>query len=237
MQRTSASGSVAGLFSPGNPALGQLATQLDADWYNDLQENICRFIEAAGIVLSPGDYSQFAAAIQTRLGNIRSVHSLNANTVLTAADCGKLFEVPTSGVTITLPAAAALPAKVIYIYNNSTGDITIAAGNFNSAFGTGTSTITVPSETSGMFICDGTSWNALAGAMAVGSAVKPRTSAGVGQWVSVVTGGSTLSLPAGGTWAYFASNNGTGYIGIAAGGATIFSGTLNNAFGFCWRIA
>ena len=38
-----------GFFSPGNPTLGQLATELSAEWCNSIQESPMRVIEAAGI--------------------------------------------------------------------------------------------------------------------------------------------------------------------------------------------
>lgn len=70
----------------------------------------------------------------------------------------------------------------------------------------------------------------------------PISSAGVGQWTGAVFTGSGsssyITMPSGGTWAYFVANNGTGYTGIAAGGTNV-AGPLSflNAFGFCWRIA
>jgi len=51
------------MFSAGNPAVGQRATQLTADWFNDVQENICRLIENAGIELSKGNYTQLYDAL------------------------------------------------------------------------------------------------------------------------------------------------------------------------------
>ncbi len=63
MHRIDAPGHVAGQFSAGNPAAGQRATQIDADWLNALQENICRVIEAAGLDLEKGDHDQLLTAI------------------------------------------------------------------------------------------------------------------------------------------------------------------------------
>ena len=68
----------------------------------------------------------------------------------------------------------------------------------------------------------------------------PTTAAGIGQWLplAVPPGYSgPYNLPAGGTWAYFYSNNGAGGSGIAAGGTTIWTGNANNFYGFAWRIA
>lgn len=63
MHRTDGAGNVAGMFSAGNPAVGQRATQLTADWFNDVQENLCHVIEAAGIELAKGNYTQLYDAL------------------------------------------------------------------------------------------------------------------------------------------------------------------------------
>lgn len=67
MHRVDAPGSVTGLFSDGNPAIGQQATQVRAAWLNDLQENICYLIEQAGIALEKGDETQLKAAFDALL--------------------------------------------------------------------------------------------------------------------------------------------------------------------------
>jgi hypothetical protein len=51
------------LFTEGSPTGGVPATVVSDDWLNDLQENVCRAIEQAGITLVKGDYSQLGAAI------------------------------------------------------------------------------------------------------------------------------------------------------------------------------
>jgi microcystin-dependent protein len=43
--------------------VGQRASQLTADWFNDVQENLCQLIEAAGIELVKGDYTQLYDAL------------------------------------------------------------------------------------------------------------------------------------------------------------------------------
>lgn len=63
MHRTDGAGNVAGMFSAGNPAVGQRATQLTAYWFNDVQENLCHVIEAAGIELAKGNYTQLYDAL------------------------------------------------------------------------------------------------------------------------------------------------------------------------------
>lgn len=64
MHRIDAAGFAAGnLFTDGNPSTGTPATVVDAAWLNDLQENIAQLVEATGIVLSKGDYTQMLKAI------------------------------------------------------------------------------------------------------------------------------------------------------------------------------
>ena len=63
MHRVDTPGNLNGLFFDGNPAAGQPATQLLAAWFNDVQENIARVIEDAGIELAKGEYTQLSDAI------------------------------------------------------------------------------------------------------------------------------------------------------------------------------
>lgn len=73
----------------------------------------------------------------------------------------------------------------------------------------------------------------------------PVSTAGLGQWASISsTLGGALTLPAGGTWAYFVlslnTSGGVQSVGanVAAGGsvaAGAFAGIVHN--GFAWRIA
>lgn len=63
---------------------------------------------------------------------------------------------------------------------------------------------------------------------------------GIGEWTlpTFDIPGGTITLPAGGTWAWFVSNNGAGDAGVDAGGTVVLTagGALSNAFGFCWRV-
>jgi hypothetical protein len=76
----------------------------------------------------------------------------------------------------------------------------------------------------------------------------PTTTAGDGQWVKISVGDSTaLTLPAGGTWAYFfmTIDKATGEfrtpiitISVAAGGTTVTTTSASQlAYGLAWRIA
>lgn len=70
MHRVDTPGSVDGLFNDGNPAVGQQATQLLSDWFNDVQENLAHTIEEAGLVLTKGDYTQLYAALLALIAGV-----------------------------------------------------------------------------------------------------------------------------------------------------------------------
>ncbi|MDN7741569.1 MULTISPECIES: phage tail protein [Burkholderia] len=71
-----------GFFTGGNPATGQAATIVSADWLNLVQEELMSFLTEAGIVPSKTSYGQVLAAVQ---------HLFAAS----AGDPTKLFEVET----------------------------------------------------------------------------------------------------------------------------------------------
>jgi len=64
MHRIDTNGAVDGLFQMGNPAIGQQATLIDADWLNAVQENIAQTIEGVDLDLAKGDNTQLLAAIK-----------------------------------------------------------------------------------------------------------------------------------------------------------------------------
>lgn len=66
MHRVDTEGHDDGLFQDGNPQVGQQGTTLSEDWFNDLQENICKVIEhedAGAAALVKGDHTQLRLAI------------------------------------------------------------------------------------------------------------------------------------------------------------------------------
>lgn len=63
MHRIDSSGHIDNKFQPGNPAIGQIATLIAADWLNAIQEAICRVIELANIDLVKGEDDQLYDAI------------------------------------------------------------------------------------------------------------------------------------------------------------------------------
>ena len=87
--------------------------------------------------------------------------------------------------------------------------------------------------------------DAAAGRTAINAVIPPVSSAGLGQWTSVSsTLGGALTLPAGGTWAYFVlslnTSGGVQSVGanVAAGGSVAVAGFVNIVHsGFAWRVA
>ena len=69
MHRIDGDGHVANLFTEGDPGIGQQATVVTDDWCNEVQEELCKTIEAAGITLAkaspPGNVSQLLTALKT----------------------------------------------------------------------------------------------------------------------------------------------------------------------------
>jgi hypothetical protein len=63
MFRIDTPGSIGGFFTLGDPSTGIKATQLGADWPNEVQEEIARLIEGQGITLQKGNRDQLAQAI------------------------------------------------------------------------------------------------------------------------------------------------------------------------------
>lgn len=63
MKRTDADGSVEGKFSDGSPEQGLPATVINAEFLNNIQEEICNFIEQAGLALDGTDQQQLRKAL------------------------------------------------------------------------------------------------------------------------------------------------------------------------------
>ncbi len=63
MHRVDTDGHLDNAFADGNPQIGQQGTIIDEQWLNDVQENICLLIEAAGIALVKGDGEQLKDAV------------------------------------------------------------------------------------------------------------------------------------------------------------------------------
>lgn len=63
MHRIDGVGAVNNMFAEGDPSVPQMATRVTSTWLNDVQENLVRCVEAAGITPVKGDYDQLRQAI------------------------------------------------------------------------------------------------------------------------------------------------------------------------------
>lgn len=191
------------------------------------------------------------AFVTQMVGNFKGALGLVESSTIASRQVGYEFQTTVPGLTTTLPHPNTVSGgSVLALYNNSPGTQTLSVpgGNFNTAYGAGTSVVVIPPNACVALVSDNTSWNGIGGAGAVGATVRPTATAGVGQWTSLLISPGTngaLSLPPGGTWAYFYFNQTTAQsgVGIAAGGTVLLTGAaaggpgISQASGFCWRIA
>lgn len=107
MHRVDTDGALLSKFSNGNPASGQAATVVDADWLNAVQEGIVDVILFAGIALVKGDDTQLrdaivaliAGVVGTGGGSVPTTRQVNGGGLITGG--GALA----ADLTLTLAAA------------------------------------------------------------------------------------------------------------------------------------
>jgi hypothetical protein len=99
-------------FKDGDLGLGIEATDLDAQWFNDAQEELIAVIEAAGLVPAVDVRTQIRQAIKRIAGgNVTTVNAGNSPLVLTADNAGLVIMDASAGnISATLPAANVLSA-------------------------------------------------------------------------------------------------------------------------------
>ncbi|NPT59117.1 hypothetical protein [Paraburkholderia elongata] len=196
--------------------------------------------------IAPATQSQHAVQL-SQLGNFQAVVSVSGNLTLNSTSFGKFYQTVSGagGYTITL-SAVGNGGQTICFFNSSTGNLTLTAANFNTAYGSGVTSIVLPPASTVQLTYDGTSYNGIGGSAAIGTAIRPQSATGVGQWSALTVTGSGastfLTLPAGGTWAYNAFVQGSGgATAIASGGTNVYGPYNSTSFpianGFAYRIA
>lgn len=113
MHRIDAQGHVGNRFTEGNPAAGQMATRVSSAFLNDVQENICRVIEQAGLTLAKGAEDQLylaivqlaAGAVGTGGGSVPATRQINSSGALTGG--GTLA----NDLALSVPIAS--PAEIV----------------------------------------------------------------------------------------------------------------------------
>lgn len=114
MHRTDGSNHLSNMFSNGDPIVPRPGTQLEQDWLNDVQENLCQFIEAAGITLSKGNYAQLTAAVAAYVAAHNAV--TNPHSATSAATASRLTLRDASGrAQFADPAGAQDAVTVAYL--------------------------------------------------------------------------------------------------------------------------
>ena len=196
------------------------------------------------------------AALPLAGGTLTGALTMGAGTVLTlAADPGSALQAATKRYVDSAVAGVSVPVTSVF---GRVGAVTLGSADVTGALGftptqvngsnaVGTWPISVTGNAA-YATNAGAAGNANTVTTITGSQVNaacgftpaPAPSGagpGIGQWTTLTPGASATYLPAGGAWAWFFSNNGTGAAGANPGGTLIFSGTPYNFFGFCWRIA
>ena len=102
MKRISTSTAVQNKFVDGNKSSGLKATQLNAEWFNQVQEEICKLLESAGIIVGADDADNQLMQLFTSLFVLQAT--------LKSATCKKSFEggystVAVDGEKISMSAA------------------------------------------------------------------------------------------------------------------------------------
>lgn len=146
-------------FRDGNPLAGLPATQLDAGWFNSVQEEIANVVEAAGIALDAGDLTQLLQAVTALIADGAQpsaipVVAVGAPYTATAPDLARLFD---CGGTLTLsfaPAAQLGNGWWCAIRNSGAGTITLAPDGAEEIDGAGE--IALHPGESCLLVCSGT---------------------------------------------------------------------------------
>ncbi|MDE1009656.1 MAG: hypothetical protein OSB38_28755, partial [Paraburkholderia fungorum] len=199
-------------------------------WRQDITSWVLIECTGAAIQVSPATASQHAMQLGQAYSFAGTI-AITGNATLTASAFGNILAPnagSSGGFTLTLPSATGNVNKAICIFNSSSGNITLSAGNFNTSYGAGVTSIIVPPNSTVLLECDGTSYNGIGGSAAIGSMVRPQIAAGVGS-ITGIASANTYNLPAGGTWWWFytAFSTSTGVAGgasinISPGGSQIF---------------
>jgi hypothetical protein len=121
-------------FKDGNKALGILATIVNAEFLNGIQEELLSVIEGVVLVPTSADNTLLRQAIIKMMGRLSGFKSVNATATLLAADLGKhvqIAQATAAGQIITLPALSSFTAgsggQGFWFTNDSPNSVTIKA--------------------------------------------------------------------------------------------------------------
>ena len=126
MKRISTSTAVQNKFVDGNKATGQKATQFNAEWCNQVQEEICNLLEAAGVTIGGNDHQLkdlFTVLFVLDL-TLKSMICKKAVTggLSTVTSDGEKISIGASGSGITDDSAAELSRLLLKLFKTSSGN-------------------------------------------------------------------------------------------------------------------
>lgn len=144
-------GGTPGFFAQPNPGGGIAATVPGYEWFNNVQEELCAVILAAGLTLDVNNAAQLLAALRTsgvfqtasqfdnstkaattawirNLGNIYAgIKSVSGVATLDTTYAGQLTVFSATSYTATLPAASTFPAGItLNFFSVASGTVTLA---------------------------------------------------------------------------------------------------------------
>ena len=137
-------GGAPGFFANPNPGGGVPATVPGYEWFNNVQEELCAVVQAAGITLDVSNSAQLLAAlrmagvfqspaqfdntskaattafVQRALGNLSGITTFTSSGAVLVSDVGKCINVGmvSAGQTLSLPTASSVPPGVMYTLIN-----------------------------------------------------------------------------------------------------------------------
>lgn len=171
------------LYTEGNPTLGVPATVVTDDWLNDIQENIMRACELAGVIPTKGtDTDLYNALVNIAAGSLglraKDILTYSTTTALTNSVLGSTVIYNGTGAaaftlpTINTPANNCPKGTRIEILNQGTGALTITRGGADTfrynGSGTATTIATLPPGGNIHLESDGTSnWHLAQGTLSL----------------------------------------------------------------------
>ena len=126
MKRISTSTAVQNKFVDGNKATGQKATQFNAEWCNQVQEEICNLLEAAGVTVGGNDHQlkdllTVLFVLDLKLKSMMCKKTVTGGQSTVTSD-GETISISASGNGITDDSAAELSRLLLKLFKTSSGN-------------------------------------------------------------------------------------------------------------------
>lgn len=126
MKRISTSTAVQNKFVDGNKATGQKATQFNAEWCNQVQEEICNLLEAAGVTVGGNDHQlkdllTVLFVLDLKLKSMMCKKTITGGQSTVTSD-GETISIGASGNGITDDSAAELSRLLLKLFKTSSSN-------------------------------------------------------------------------------------------------------------------